>query len=76
MPSVAVSGVSFQSYFVPSGSLSLFVIASSAFGVSPFLTLMSLPFGSFVDACDSLTVTGTSTIFDEPSLNVTFTFPV
>ena len=37
---------------------------------------MSLPFGSFVDACDSPTVTFTSTILDEPSLKVTFTFPV
>ena len=46
MPSVVVSGVSFQVYFVPSGKSPLFVIASSAFGVSPFLTVTSLPVGS------------------------------
>ena len=76
VPSVVVSGVSLNSYFVPFGKSSLFVIASSAFGVSPFLTVMSLPVGSFVVACESPTVTGTSTTLDDPSLKVTFTFPV
>ena len=40
-PSVLVSTGSLNSYFVPFGSESLFLIASSAFGVSPFLTVMS-----------------------------------
>ena len=62
-----MSGVSFQVYFVPSGNLSLFVIASSAFGVSPFLTVMSSTVGSFVSAWESPTVTFTTAVSFVPS---------
>ena len=62
-----MSGVSFQVYFVPSGNLSLFVIASSAFGVSPFLTVMSSTVGSFVSACVLATFASTGSDTDLPS---------
>ena len=41
VPSVVVSTGSLNSYFVPSGKSSLFVMASSALGVSSCLTVMS-----------------------------------
>ncbi len=50
VPSVVVSGVSLNSYLVPVGRSSLFLIPSSAFGVPPTLVLMSCPCGSFFSA--------------------------
>ena len=67
VPSVVVSTGSLNSYFVPSGRSPLFVIASSAFGVSSFLTEMSSPVGSFVSAWESPTVTFTTAVSFVPS---------
>ena len=71
--------------FVPSGNLSLFA-SSTAFLTASFSSFVKLSgfvtgvtfglFGVILLACESPTVTGTSTILDEPSLKVTFTFPV
>ena len=49
-PALLVSGVSFHSYFVPSGKSPLLEIASSAFGAESFSAVTSLPVGSFLSA--------------------------
>ena len=67
VPSVVVSTGYLNSYFVPSGRSPLFVITSSAFGVSPFLTEMSSAVGLFISACESPTVTFTTAVSFVPS---------
>ncbi len=53
-----MSGVSFQSYFVPAGKSSLFAIESSAFGAESFSTSTSLPSGVYLSASFSAGAVG------------------
>ena len=65
-PGVVVSTGSLNLAVVPEGRSLKFAIESSAFGVSPTLTVWSLAFGSFLSASlrgsFTVTLTGTSSV--------------